>query len=307
MLIRYIGNLNTFITVQREALNRALRRSASLRAWILLLPAATWLILFFVAPLFIVIVYSFLERGTYGGVIWQFTTENFARVFDPLYLGTFLRSVYIAVVTTLACLLLGFPLAYFISTRPRRSRNTLLLALMIPFWTNFLIRTYAWLTMLRTNTGLINVSLMSAGILKEPLPLFGNDFAIILGLVYGWLPDMVLPIYAALERLDWSLVEAANDLYAPGTRVFLRVIWPLSLPGVVAGSMLVFIPSLGAFVTPAILGGGKSLMIGNIISNQFLAAHDWPFGSALSMLMMALMLLATLVYFRSASNREVQN
>jgi spermidine/putrescine transport system permease protein len=307
MLIRYIGNLNTFITVQREALNRALRRSASLRAWILLLPAATWLILFFVAPLFIVVVYSFLERGTYGGVIWQFTTENFARVFDPLYLSTFLRSVYIAVVTTLACLLLGFPLAYFISTRPRRSRNTLLLALMIPFWTNFLIRTYAWLTMLRTNTGLINVSLMSAGIVKEPLPLFGNDFAIILGLVYGWLPDMVLPIYAALERLDWSLVEAANDLYAPGTRVFLRVIWPLSLPGVVAGSMLVFIPSLGAFVTPAILGGGKSLMIGNIISNQFLAAHDWPFGSALSMLMMGLMLLATLVYFRSASNREVQN
>ena len=238
-------------------------------------------------------------------MIWQFTTENFARVFDPLYLSTFVRSVYIAVVTTLACLLLGFPLAYFIATRPRRSRNTLLLALMIPFWTNFLIRTYAWLTMLRTNTGLINVSLMSAGILKEPLPLFGNDFAIILGLVYGWLPDMVLPIYAALERLDWSLVEAANDLYAPGSKVFLRVIWPLALPGVVAGSMLVFIPSLGAFVTPAILGGGKSLMIGNIISNQFLAAHDWPFGSALSTLMMGLMLLATLIYFRSTSNREI--
>ncbi|HZD58256.1 MAG TPA: ABC transporter permease, partial [Anaerolineales bacterium] len=130
-------------------------------------------------------------------------------------------------------------------------------------------------------------------------------FAIILGLVYGWLPDMVLPIYAALERLDWSLVEAANDLYAPGTKVFLRVIWPLALPGVVAGSMLVFIPSLGAFVTPAILGGGKSLMIGNIISNQFLAAHDWPFGSALSTLMMGLMLLATLIYFRSTSNREI--
>ncbi|HZD55075.1 MAG TPA: ABC transporter permease, partial [Anaerolineales bacterium] len=222
MLLRYISNFNTFISIRTEALNRAFRRSPSLRAWILLLPAASWLVLFFVAPLFIVIVYSFLERGTYGGVIWQFTAENFARVFDPLYLGTFLRSVYIAVVTTLACLLLGFPLAYFISTRPRRSRNTLLLALMIPFWTNFLIRTYAWLTMLRTNTGLINVSLISAGILKRPLPLFGNDFAIILGLVYGWLPDMVLPIYAALERLDWSLVEAANDLYAPGTKVFLR-------------------------------------------------------------------------------------
>jgi len=176
--------------------------------------------------------------------------------------------------------------------------------LMIPFWTNFLIRTYAWLTLLRTNTGLINVTLLSLGLIKEPLPLFGNDFAIILGLVYGWLPDMVLPIFAALDRLDPALKEAARDLYASEPKVFWRVIWPLSLPGVVAGSMLVFIPSLGAFVTPAILGGGKSLMIGNIISNQFLAAHDWPFGSALSFVMMAVMLGATMIYFRSTSGKE---
>jgi len=280
-----------------------IRRYPSLGAWLLLFPAVTWLVVFFVAPLFIVLVYSFLERGTYGGVVWQFTVENISRVFDPLYLNTFMRSVYIAMITTVICLFLGFPLAFFIATRPPKRRNTLLLALMIPFWTNFLIRTYAWLTILRTNTGLINTSLMSLGIIKEPLPLFGNDFAIILGLVYGWLPDMVLPIYAALERLDWSLIEAANDLYASGTKAFMRIIWPLSLPGVVAGSMLVFIPSLGAFVTPAILGGGKSLMIGNIISNQFLAAHDWPFGSALSMLMMVLMLMATLIYFRSTTSK----
>jgi len=175
---------------------------------------------------------------------------------------------------------------------------------MIPFWTNFLIRTYAWLTLLRTNTGLINTMLLSLGVIKEPLPLFGNDFAIVLGLVYGWLPDMILPIYAALERLDFSLTEAASDLYAAPSKVFWRVIWPLSLPGVVAGSMLVFIPSLGAFVTPAILGGGKSLMIGNIISNQFLAAHDWPFGSALSFVMMAVMLAATLIYFQSTSEKD---
>jgi spermidine/putrescine transport system permease protein len=158
--------------------------------------------------------------------------------------------------------------------------------------------------LLRTNTGLINTTLISLGILKHPLPLFGNDFAIVLGLVYGWLPDMVLPVYAALDRLDNSLLEAAQDLYASGWRVFWRVIWPLSLPGVIAGSMLVFIPSLGAFVTPAILGGGKSLMIGNIISNQFLAAHDWPFGSAMSTVMMVVMLLATLIYFRSTSRKE---
>ncbi len=197
-------------------MNEFLQRHPSLRAWILLAPATAWLAVFFVAPLFIVLTYSFLERGTYGGVIWQFTLENFQRVFDSLYLGTFFRSVYIAVATTFFCLLAGFPLAYFIATRPRRQRNTLLLALMIPFWTNFLIRTYAWLTILRTNTGLINVSLVSMGLIDKPLPLFGNDFAIILGLVYGWLPDMVLPIYAALDRMDTSLLEAASDLYAPG-------------------------------------------------------------------------------------------
>lgn len=283
---------------------KIIRRFPDLRAWLLLTPAMVWLILFFIAPLFIVVIYSFLERGIYGGVIWNFNLENIRRVFDPLYLNTFLRSVYIAILTTLICLLAGFPLAYFIATRAPQRRNTFLLALMIPFWTNFLIRTYAWLMILRTNTGLVNTTLMNLGLIQRPLPLFGNDFAIVLGLVYGWLPDMVLPIYAALERLDWSLIEAAGDLYASGRRVFWRVIWPLSLPGVVAGSMLVFIPSLGAFVTPAILGGGKSLMIGNIISNQFLAAHDWPFGSALSTLMMGLMLAATLIYFRTAARQR---
>lgn len=285
-------------------MEKALQRFPALRAWILLAPSVFWLLMFFVAPLFIVLVYSFLERGTYGGVVWSFSLESYQRVFAPLYFGTFLRSLYIAVTTTVICLLLGFPLAYFIATRPARWRNALLIGLVIPFWTNYLIRTYAWLVILRTNTGLINVTLMNLGWIKEPLPLFGNDFAIILGLVYGWLPDMVLPIYAALERMDRSLIEAAGDLYAPGRRVFSRVIWPLSMPGVIAGSMLVFIPALGAFVTPAILGGGKSLMIGNIINNQFLSARDWPFGSAISTLMMALILLATLVYFRSTERRS---
>jgi spermidine/putrescine transport system permease protein len=287
-------------------MEQTLRRFPALRAWLLLLPATAWLVVFFVAPLLIVVIYGFLERGTYGGVNWQFTLQNFKRVFDPLYLGTFLRSTYIALVTTLFCLLIGFPFAYYIATRPSRRRNALLLALMVPFWTNFLIRTYAWLTLLRTNTGLINVSLTSLGVIEKPLPLFGNDFAIIIGLVYGWLPDMVLPIYAALERLDWGLIEAANDLYASGPKAFRRIIWPLALPGVVAGSILVFIPSLGAFVTPAILGGAKSLMIGNIISNQFLAAHDWPFGAALSTLMMVVMLFATLIYFRSTARKGEQ-
>jgi spermidine/putrescine transport system permease protein len=284
-------------------MQQTLRQYPALRAWLLLLPAGLYLLVFFLAPLVIVLGYSFLERGTYGGVIYNFTLENFQRVFDTLYFGTFLRSVYIAIITTLVCLALGFPLAWFIVSRPYQQRNLLLLALMIPFWTNFLIRTYAWLTLLRTNTGLINVSLLSVGLINQPLPLFGNDFAIVLGLVYGWLPEMVLPIYAALDRLDLGLIEAAHDLYANKLQVLRRIIWPLAIPGVVAGGMLVFIPSLGAFVTPAILGGGKSLMIGNIISNQFLAAHDWPFGSALSALMMVFMLAATLIYFRSV-NRQ---
>jgi spermidine/putrescine transport system permease protein len=279
-----------------------IRRHPSLRAWLLLSPAAVYLIVFFMAPLAIVFVYSFLERGLYGGVVWNFTIDNYQRVFDPLYFRTFMRSIYIALVTTLIPLIFGYPLAFFIATRERHKRNILILLLMIPFWTNFLIRTYAWLTILRTHTGLVNISLLSLGLIKEPLPLFGNDFAIILGLVYGWLPIMVLPIYATLDRLDYSLTEAASDLYASGLQVFRRVIWPLSIPGVVAGSLLVFIPSLGAFVTPAILGGGRSLMIGNIISNQFLASHDWPFGSALSTLMMVFMLAATLIYFRTVQD-----
>ena len=285
-------------------MQRYLRERPSLQAWLLLIPAGGWLFIFFIAPLLIVLVYSFLERGTYGGVEWIFTLENFQRVFDMLYFSTFISSAKIALMTTVIAMLVGYPIAYFIATRPEKSRGTLLMMLMIPFWTNFLIRTYAWLTLLRTNTGLINVTLMNLGIIDDPLPIFGNTFAIVLGLVYGWLPDMILPIYAALDRLDHSLVEAAEDLYASGWKTFFRVIFPLSLPGVIAGSMLVFIPSLGAFVTPAILGGGKTLMIGNVISNQFLAAHDWPFGSALSMLMMGFMLIATLIYFRSSSAED---
>ncbi len=282
-----------------------LRRHPELQAWLILAIPVIFLLIFFMAPLLIVFVYSFLERGKYGGVEWVFTLDNIRRVFDPLYFKTFLRSFYIAIVTTLITLGLGYPLAYFIAKSPPSRRNALVFALMIPFWTNFLIRTYAWVMLLRTHTGLINVTLMNWGIINKPLPLYGNDFAIILGLVYGWLPVMVLPIYAALERLDESLLEAARDLYASSGKAFWRVTWPLSLPGVVAGSMLVFIPSLGAFVTPAILGGGKSIMIGNIISNQFLGAHDWPFGSALSMVMMIAMLIATLIYFRWTKKSEL--
>jgi len=304
-------------TPKRRTLLEATRRRPGLQTLVLISPSLFWLTLFFALPLLIVFVCSFLKRGPYGQILWeldftrlfdplylkvfvrQFSLNNYARFFDPLYLKIFVRSFKIAGITTLLCFLLGYPMAYWIATRPARWRNTLLLLIMIPFWTNFLVRTYAWILILR-DTGLINNLLLSLGLIRHPLPLFGNDLAIVIGLVYGWFPDMVLPCYAAIERLDFSLVEAAQDLYANEVRSFWRVIFPLTLPGVIAGSMLVFIPSLGAYVTPDLLGGAKSVMIGNVIQSQFLTVRDYPFGSAFSFVLMALMLLATLIYFRTA-------
>ncbi|MFN2290962.1 MAG: ABC transporter permease [Anaerolineae bacterium] len=275
----------------------AIRRRPGLGILALIFPSLFWLIVFFLIPLIIVFVYSFLKRGPYGQIEWEFNLQNYARFFDPLYLRVFARSFKIAGITTIVCFLLGYPMAYWMATRPARWRNTLLLLLMIPFWTNFLVRTYAWILILR-DSGLVNNALMSLGLISQPLPLFGNDLAIVIGLVYGWFPDMVLPCYAAIERLDFSLVEAAQDLYANELRAFARIIFPLTLPGVVAGSILVFIPSLGAYVTPDLLGGAKSVMIGNVIQSQFLSVRDYPFGSAFSFVLMAMMLIATLLYFR---------
>ncbi|MGC9334676.1 MAG: ABC transporter permease [Anaerolineae bacterium] len=282
---------------KRQGLLAAIRRRPGIQVLVLIFPSLFWLLVFFVLPLIIVFVYSFLTRGPYGQIEWKFNLQNYARFFDPLYLKVFARSFKIAGITTVVCFLLGYPMAYWMATRPPKWRNTLLLLLMIPFWTNFLVRTYAWILILR-DTGLINSALMGLGLISEPLPLFGNDLAIVIGLVYGWFPDMVLPCYAAIERLDFSLVEAAHDLYANEPRAFARIIFPLTMPGIVAGSILVFIPSLGAYVTPDLLGGAKSVMIGNVIQSQFLSVRDYPFGSAFSFVLMAMMLVATLLYFR---------
>jgi spermidine/putrescine transport system permease protein len=284
-------------TTEKRGILDIIRRKPGLQTLVLIFPSLFWLVVFFALPLLIVFVYSFLKRGPYGQIVWEFNLKNYARFFDPLYLKIFVRSFKIAGLTTIFCFLFGYPMAYWIATRSPRWRNTLLLLLMIPFWTNFLVRTYAWILILR-DTGLINSLLMGLGLISQPLPLFGNDFAIVVGLVYGWFPDMVLPCYAAIERLDFSLVEAAQDLYANEPRSFLRIIFPLTLPGVVAGAMLVFIPSLGAYVTPDLLGGAKSVMIGNVIQSQFLTVRDYPFGSAFSFVLMVMMLVATLVYFR---------
>ena len=266
-----------------------------LRAWCLA-PAAGVLVTLFLVPLGILAAYSLLTRGAYGGTAPPWTAENWARLADPLYLGILARSFAVALVSTAVCLLLGFPLALFISRAGPR-KHWYLYLVILPFWTSFLVRTYAWMFLLR-DTGLINSALLALGLIREPLPLLYNYWAVILGLVYGYLPFMVLPLYAALERLDPALTEAAADLGARPWQTLWRVVIPLSMPGIRAGAVLVFIPCLGAYLTPDLLGGGKTILIGTLIQNQFTSARDWPFGAALSLGLMAVVMLLLTVLVR---------
>jgi len=273
-----------------------------LRAWFLA-PAWIWLWVLFAAPFAIVMAYSLLTRGPYGGLTTPWTVENFERLVDPLYAVILLRSFVMAAVATALCLLLAFPLALFISRAGRR-KNLYLQLVILPFWTSFLVRTYAWLFLLR-DTGLINTALQHLRLIRTPLPLLYNDGAVLLGLVYGFLPFMVLPIYATLERLDPSLMEAAADLGAKPWSTLQRVVIPLSKPGIRAGSILVFIPCLGAYLTPDLLGGGRTVMIGNLVQNQFTSARDWPFGSAVSLALMAIVAVLVIVFLRGDSEEMV--
>jgi spermidine/putrescine transport system permease protein len=261
-----------------------------------LAPAAVILGLFFAAPLGIILLYSVHARGVYGGVAPEWTLDNYVRLFDVLYAGIFLRTFLLAGIATLACLFLGFPLALFISRAGRR-RNLYLQLVILPFWTSFLVRTYAWMFLLR-DTGLINSTLQSLGIIHDPLPLLYNDGAVFIGLVYGFLPFVVLPLYATLERLDKSLIEASSDLGASPWQTVTRILIPLCAPGFRAAALLVFIPCLGAYLTPDLLGGGKSVMAGNLIQNQFTTARDWPFGSAVSLVLMLLSMALLVVWMR---------
>ncbi len=257
------------------------------RAWCLA-PTAGVLATLFLIPLAILFGYALLTRGAYGGAFPPWTFENWQRLADPLYLGILGRSVVVALVSTAICLVLGFPLALFIARAGRR-KNLYLYLVILPFWTSFLVRTYAWMFLLR-DTGLINEALLALGLIEEPLPLLYNYGAVILGLVYGYLPFMVLPLYATLERLDPALLEASADLGARPWQTLRRVVAPLSMPGIRAGSLLVFIPSLGAYLTPDLLGGGKTILVGTLIQNQFTNARDWPFGAALSLGVMAVVM-----------------
>ncbi len=272
--------------------------------YILLLPSLVWLVLFFIIPVSMVLLSSLAERGTHGGIVWKLTVHNYAALTKFLYGRIFLNSALIALLTTGVCLVLSYPLAYYLARYQLRWRNALLLLLVVPFWTNFLVRTYAWKFILRTG-GVID-SLFQAIGLPGPDLLYNHiQLSVLIGLVYGYLPFMVLPLYASLEKMDPALLEAAQDLGATPWAAFWRVIFPLSLPGVISGSILVFIPSLGAYITPDLFGGGKYLMIGNLIGQQFSGSLNWPFGSALSFVLMVIVLAGAVTYFRLMGTDEI--
>ncbi|MCX7559045.1 ABC transporter permease [Sulfitobacter sp. F26204] len=293
-------------------------KRASRRRWILLAPALILLVFAASGPLLITVIFSLLTPGDYGGVVWKFSTDGWFGVFaqrdifdgtfgwSDAHLSIFWRSVKLSLITTVACLFFGVPTAYFIATRPKKQRGFWMLLIIIPFWTNLLIRTFAILELIR-NEGTVNSLLIWAGVIDAPIQILYTEFSIILGMVYVYLPLMVLPVYASMERFDFSLVEAAYDLYATRFRVLRRVILPLVKPGIVAGSILVFVPSLGAYVTPRVMGGGNQLMLGNLIELQFGQGRNWPLGAALSMTLLAIVMVALIVYVRAAGNEEVQH
>ncbi|WP_315925506.1 ABC transporter permease [Mesorhizobium sp. SP-1A] len=281
--------------------------------WLLSAPAL--LIIFFAAigPLFVMLAYSFMAKGDYGDVKFgQFSLDGWFSVFfqrdifdDTISLADanltiIWRSVRLSLLTTVVTFLLGFPTAYFIATRPAEKREVWLFLVTIPFWTNLLIRTFAMQEVIR-NEGIINTTLLALGVIQRPVQIMFTDTAILFGMVYVYLPLMVLPLYASMEKLDFRLVEAGYDLYAGRLQVLRRIIVPLVMPGVVAGSILVFIPSLGAYVTPRVLGGGKNMMLGNLIELQFGQGRNWPLGAAISITLMVVVMTALLVYVRSTT------
>jgi spermidine/putrescine transport system permease protein len=282
------------------------------RNWLLSTPALVLLVFAASGPLLIVLVYSFLAPGDYSGVIWKFSTEGWFQVvfhrdifdetvgFADAHLSIFWRSASLSLWTTALALVFGFPTAYFIATRPENQRAAWLFLITIPFWTNLLIRTFAIMEVIR-NEGILNSLLIALGVIDAPIQLLYTETAILIGMVYVYLPLMVLPLYAAMERLDFRLVEAAYDLYANRLQVLRRVIIPLVKPGIVAGSILVFVPSLGAYVTPRVLGGGKNMMLGNLIELQFGQGRNWPLGAALSLTLLVAVAIALLYYVRVTS------
>jgi spermidine/putrescine transport system permease protein len=292
------------------------RRSQMWGHRLLSAPALLVIGIFGVLPLMLIVIYSFLKPAPYGGVQWVFSTDAYLNflfqkdIFDdtlqftPDFLLIYLRSFIFAVGTTLFCLLIGFPTAYFMATRPPSQRNWWVLLITIPFWSNLLVRTLAIMFIIR-DEGLINHILMSFHFIDKPITMLYTNFAIVLGLLYSYLPFMILPLYSNLEKMDFRLVEAGFDLYATRGQVLRRVVIPLAKPGIIAGCLLVFIPALGAYVTPLILGGGTHLMIGDLIAQQFGSGRNWPLGAAQALILMAAVLVALYFYVRNTSGKSI--
>ena len=291
------------MSTRRRRLLGWLERHPEAQAWALLGPGTIWMVVFFVIPVLIMCAYSLMPRGTYGGVEVGFTLEAYQRFFNPVYLIILERTFVAALLCTALCVLLGYPVAYVIA-RSGRWKNVLLFLVVLPFWTSFLVRTFALIFLMR-DTGLINSWLLKLGLVREPITMLYTSFAVLTGLVYGFLPFMILPIYASLEKLDPALLEAAEILGAKPAARFRRITLPLSRPGLVAGCLLVFIPALGSFLTSDLLGGAKELLIGNLVQNQFTTARNWPFGSAASTVVMVLVLGAVLAYLRVRDRETV--
>lgn len=279
------------------------QRRAGPGPWFCLAPMLGWLLLFVIVPTLMLVVVSFCERDALGRVIYQFNLENYVRAFDWKWLRILGVSVWYAFLTTVICLVLGYPVAYFIGRSSERSRGLLIMLVMIPFWTSFLVRTYAWITIL-SQEGLLNAVLMGAGLVSAPIGFMYTPFAVVLGLVYNFLPFMILPIYTSVEKLDGSLIEAAYDLGARPARVFTQVVLPLTRPGIAAGILLVFVPAIAMFAITTLMGGGTNPTIGEVIQNQFTKARNQPFGAALGVLLLAIFLVSLWLSSRFRKEQE---
>lgn len=270
------------------------RRSAWIERLVLLGPGLAFLTAFMAIPVGLVLSYTLFQRGRFGGIVYEATLDNFTRAFEPVYRSVLVDSVVIAGAATLIALLIGYPVAYAIALLPDRWRTIALVLVVLPFWTNFLIRTYAWIVLLNSE-GLVNDGLTTIGLIDEPLTLLYTKGAVVAGLLYAYLPLMILPLYASITRLDPELREAASNLGATKARAFFSVTFPLTLPGVLTGCIFVFVPSLGNFVVPELLGGGKTVMVGNLVRDQFLKARDWPFGATLALAVIVLLVVLFLL------------
>lgn len=263
----------------------------------LVLPALGWFAFFLLIPLGFVLLYSVLTKGVYGGIVYQFTLENYHRVADAIYLKIFLNSVWLAVITSVSCLILGYPMAYVMATSSKKWRPILLMLVIIPFWTNFVVRAYA-VKVLLADQGPLNQLILFLKLAHEPIAFSNSSFSVWLGMVTNYLPFMVLPLYVTLEKFDFSLLEAARDLGARSWHVLFQILLPITRPGIITGLILVFTPALGEFVVPDMFGGSRTMLIGNLITDQFLKSRDWPFGSAISILLMITVLGSLAVYLK---------